>query len=174
MAEQNRGELRHYISKTLDGPFVRLAKGISSLGSNLNAQEVTRTYIDDSSSTTTTGFQEEWPVDGNIFFDDPAMDLLYDMAVKRAKGADALLYMVVLRKWDDGTAAGSKKAYRQQVTWLPASDGGGDGGGDVTFSGSLRAAGSPVYGEGVITEATESAPEKVVFTPESAPSGGEG
>lgn len=163
MAEQNRGELRHYISKNSDGPFVRLAKGISSLGSNLNAQEVTRTYIDDSSSTTTTGFQEEWTVDGNVFYEDAAMDMLYEMAVKRAKGPEALLYMVVLRNWDGDS--GTKKAYRQKVTWLPSSDGGG--GADVTFSGSLRAADAPVHGNGVITPATETTSETVSFTPES-------
>lgn len=160
--EQNRGELRHYISATETGAFTRAAKGISTLGSNLNPQEVTRTYIDDSSSTTTTGYQAEWPVDGNIFDGDPVMDMLHDMAVSRAKGADAQLWLINAFMWRDGTEAGSKAAYRQRVTWLPDSDGGGEGGGDVTFAGTLRAVGDPVYGEAVISETGSG--ETAVFT----------
>lgn len=165
--EQNRGSLRHFISKSVDGPFIRVAEGITSLTSNLNPQEVTRTYINDKSSTTTTGFQEEWPVDGNVYDGDPAMDMLFQMAIDRAKGPDAILYMVNVRTWADGAETDAKLAYRQRVTWLPASDGGGDGGGDVTFSGTLRAAGGPEYGEAVITEATDTTPESCVFTLDS-------
>lgn len=162
--EQNRGELRHYISETETGTFTRAAKGISSLGSSLNPQEVTRTYIDDSSSTTTTGYQPEWPVDGNIYDGDTVMDLLHAKAVARAKGADAQLWMLNAFMWQEGTETGSVKGYKQQVTWLPDSDGGGDGGSDVTFSGTLRAIGNPVYGDIVITEATDTTPETAAFT----------
>lgn len=164
--EQNRGELRQYLSETINGPFHRLAEGVTSLGSNANPQEVTRTYINDKTTTSTTGFQWEWPVDGNIVDGDPVMDMLHEMAVHEAKGDDALLYLLAVYMWQDGTAADSKKAYRQQVTWLPASDGGGDGGGDVTFSGSLRGAGDRVHGEAVVTEATDTDPETAVFTAE--------
>lgn len=164
MAEQNRGELRHYISKTEAGTFNRLAKGISTLGNNLNPQEVTHTYIDDSSSTTTTAFQEEWPVEGVVYSGDAAANMLRDMARKRAKGDDATIYHIVGDHWVEGSTADTFEAYRQKCTWSPASDGGGDGGSDVTFSGSLKAKGAPVYGTIAITAATETTPEIAVFT----------
>ena len=165
MAEQSRGELRHYLSKSSSGPWNRIGDGFSSFGGNLNPQEETTTYINDKSSTVVTGYQEEWPLDGNIFSEDKAADMLHDMAVDRVKGDDASVYLVNAFMWQEGTAPGSVKAYRQQVAWLPASDGGGDGGGKVTFSGTLRAKGAPIHGEAVITKDADTGVESVVFTP---------
>lgn len=164
MAEQTRGSLLHFIAKTQTGPFMRIAKGISTLGGNLNPQEVSHTYIDDSSSTVVTGFKEEWPIEGNIYTEDPAAELLHDMAWRRAKGDEATAYIVNIMDWKAGTATGSKKAYRQLVSWVPASDGGGDGGSDVTFSGSLKAKGAPEYGEAVIAKDAGTGDETCAFT----------
>jgi hypothetical protein len=164
MAEQSRGKLLEFIGREINGPFMRLGMGFSSMAGNMNPQEQTRTYINDFSSTTTTGYQPEWPMDGNIYNGDPANDLLYDMTWNRVRGDDATVYLVRVKGWEEGDAPGSFKAYRQFCNWAPGSDGGGAGGEDNTFSGTLRAKGDKVDGEAVITRDPNTGFETCVFT----------
>lgn len=164
MSDKNRASLRTYIGESIDGPFNRLAWGVSSFSSALNPQSETSTWINDVSTTTTTGFQEEWALDGNVFDDDPVMTMLLQKAINRDKGEKAKLYLVQVYTWLDGVTANTYQAYRQPVSWLPSSDGGGDGGGKVVFSGTFSSAGDNVHGEAAITEATDTEPEKCTFT----------
>ena len=167
MGEQARGELREYIADDIAGPYMRLGKGFTSMAGNMNPQEVTRTYIDDSTSTVTTGFQPEWPVEGNIYTGDPANELLYEKTWHMAKGDDAIVYLVRVQMWEDGTInTDAKKSKRYMCNWAPASDGGGAGGEDNTFSGSLKAKGDPVYGESEIAVDTGTGFETCDFTPD--------
>jgi hypothetical protein len=172
MAEQTRGNLSHFVSKTVDGTFDRLAKGISSMSNALNPQEQTNTYIDDSSSTVTTGYNSEWGIDGSVYDTDPALDMLHDMAVNRDKGDDAIIYMVNAFGWMEGKEiSDSVRGYRQECNFAPGSDGGGDGGSDVSFSGTIRAKGNPIYGDVVITKDLNTGFETCTFTPDTTQEG---
>ena len=148
MSTQSRGQLQYYLSKTGTGTdYVRLAKGIESLDSALNAQTVEKTWIDDSSESNTTGFQPSWSVSGDIYAGDDASELLYEMTWNRARNEDAEIYLIVLQGWEEGSTPGAFKAYKQLCSWAPESDGGGSGGETVTFSGTLNAKGDAEYGE---------------------------
>lgn len=148
MSTQSRGQLSHHLAKTENATtWHRLGKGIESLDSAMNPQTTEKTWIDDSSESTTTGYQPAWAVNGDIYDGDEASQLLYDMTWHRAKNDDAQVYMIVCKHWEAGTSPGSFKAYKQLCSWAPESDGGGSGGETVTFSGSLNAKGDPVYGE---------------------------
>jgi hypothetical protein len=164
MAEQPRGQLREYVSDSIDGPYFRLAKGITSLAGNMNPQTKTNTYIDDFSSTVTTGFQPTWPVDGNIYTGDKANELLYKKAWEMAKGDAAQVYYIRAKRWEPGDGLGSYAAKRFLCNFAPASDGGGAGGEDNTFSGELQGRGEPTFGEVVITRDPITGVETCVFT----------
>jgi hypothetical protein len=164
MAEQPRGELKEFIGETATGTFMRLAKGFTSMAGNMNPQEQTLTYIDDSTTTTTTGYQPEWPVDGNIYTGDPANDFLYAKTWEMVKGDDATVYLVRVQSWEDGSTAGSFKAKRYACNWAPSSDGGGAGGEVNTFSGSLKAKGDPIFGEAEVALDTVTGYETCTFT----------
>lgn len=147
MGTQNRGQLAHFIAAAGKSTYDRLAKGFTDMASNLNPQTREVTYIDDSSDSTTTGFQPSWPVSGDVYTDNKANVLLYDLSVNRAKGDAAVVELLVARMWEESeTASGVYKGYKQKTTWVPDSDGGGAGGETVTFSGNLNAKGDPVMG----------------------------
>lgn len=172
MAEQPRGELREYIGKPgTDGSppavFTRLAKGFTTMSGAMNPQVLTITYIDDYSSTTTTGFEPEWSIDGNIYTGDPVNDMLHEMTWEMAKGDDAILYLLRVMMWHDGEEPDSYKAKRHRCNWAPDSDGGGAGGENNTFSGTLQAKGHPSFGSAKITLDTGVVPhvETAVFIP---------
>lgn len=150
MAEQSREKLQHYLSATKAGPFNRIAKGFEELGNALNPQEQTRTYIDGASSTVTTGFQPSWSFTGNVYSDDTVNKLLLDKAIMRAKGDDAIVWMLNVYTWEE-EGVSEYRAYLQECTWMPGSDGGGSGEGDVEFSGEMRAKGDPIHGAASIT-----------------------
>lgn len=144
---QNRGQLAHFIAKPGETTFDRLGKGFTELASNLNAQTKEVTYIDDSSDSTTTGYQPSWPVSGDYYDEDPANMMLYDLAIALAKGPDAVVAMLCAQMWapsenDENTY----KGYKQECAWVPGSDGGGTGGETVTYSGALNAKGDRVPG----------------------------
>jgi len=174
MAEQPRGELREYIAKpesdgTPPSVFDRLAKGISTMAGNMNPQVQTITYIDDESSTTTTGYEQEWPVDGNVYTGNPANDMLHDMAWNAVKGDDARIYYIRLMGWKAGTATGTFRAKRYLANWAPSSDGGGAGGENNTFSGTIQAKGAAVHGDAEFSIDTATGFETCTFTPDAEP-----
>ena len=143
---QSRGQLSTWLSKTIDGTYTRLAKGIDSLDNAKNPQTQEHTWIDDSSESTTTGFQENWPVSGFLYEGDPASEMLHEMAWMNARNEDAELYVVIVRGWMPGSQTGEYDAKRLQVTFAAENEGGGAGGDNVTFSGTLNAKGDPEYG----------------------------
>jgi hypothetical protein len=151
MAEQPRGELKNYVGKPeADGTppdvYMRVGYGFTSLAGAMNPQTDTITYINDVSSTTTTGFEPEWPIDGNIYTGDPANDYLHKLAWDMAKGDDAMLYFIEAMMWDEGAAPGTYRARRFKANWAPGSAGGGAGGEKNTFSGTIQGKGDPVFG----------------------------
>ena len=147
---------------------MRLAKGFTSMAGNMNPQTQTTTYIDDYSSTTTTGFEPEWPVDGNIYSGDPSNDLLHKMTWEMAKGDDAIIFLVRVMTWEDGTEPGTFKAKRHKANWAPASDGGGAGGENNTFSGTIQAKGDPIFGSAEYEIDPVTGWETCTFTPDVA------
>jgi len=167
MAEgtQNRGQLAHFLAETGGTNFSRLGKGFTDLASNLNAQTREATYIDDSSDSTTTGFQPSWPVSGDYYDDDPANMLLYGLSINLAKGPDAVVELLTARLWEPNTTvAGVYSGYKQTCAWVPESDGGGAGGETVTYSGALNAKGDRVHGWITIDKTVT--PWTATFSPE--------
>jgi hypothetical protein len=163
MAEQPRGQMAEFVSKDIDGPFLRLAMGVTSLEGAMNPQTETITYINDFSSTTTTGFEPAFPIDGNIYTGDPANQLLYDMAWTMARGDNATVYFLRVQKFEDGDATGTFKAKRFLCNFAPGSDGGGAGGETLTFSGELQPKGRAIFGEATITIDTATGNETATF-----------
>ncbi|UQZ90204.1 hypothetical protein C4J81_13735 [Deltaproteobacteria bacterium Smac51] len=152
---QNRGQLAHFIAKSEAVNYDRMAKGFSDMASNLNPQTREVTYIDDSSDSTTTGFQVSYPVSGNYYDEDPANMLLFDMAVNLVKGPDAVLSMLEAHLWrEHETVPGVYEGFKQGCTWVPESSGGGAGGDTVTYSGSLNVKGDRVHGWVAIDKTT--------------------
>ena len=147
MIKQTRNNPKYFLAKTVDGPVNHLSKGISYMGGNHNAREITLTYINDSPSSTIRGGQAEWSVEGNIFWGDPASDLLHEMATHRAKGDDAIVYMVIVTDQEEGTESGSFSASRQQCNFAATEEPG-----DITFSGSLKVKGGPVHGKATVSK----------------------
>lgn len=159
MGTQSRGQLAHFIAKTeTSTTWHRLAKGIEQLASAMNPQTSEKTWIDDSSETTTTGFRPSWSISGDSYSGDPASEMLQAMSWARAKNEDAEFYMITSKLWEPGATSGSFVAYRQKCSWAPDSDGGGSGGETVTFSGNINGIDDPTYGE--------FDPDSGVFTPD--------
>ena len=148
MGLQSRGRLSHWLSKTKTGPFVRLAKGIETLDGAKNPQTQDFIWIDDNSDNNTTGFQESHSVSGYLYETDDASEMLHGMAWNNAKNDDSTLYHVLVRHWlpDGGSSTTVFDAKLQQVSFAAENEGGGTGGENVTFSGSLNAKGDPEFG----------------------------
>jgi hypothetical protein len=159
MGLQNREKLATWISDKAETVYNRLAKGFSELSSSMNAQKSEKTYIDDSTDVVTTSYQRSWAVNGDVYTENPANDLLYDLAWNQSKGDDAVVYLLTAKKWvTDPELPNVYPGYKQQCTWTPDNDGGGAGGESVTFSGSLDAKGDPIHGW--VTEVPNADPEK--------------
>jgi hypothetical protein len=122
----------------------------------MNAQTREVTYIDDQTDSITTAFQRSWAVNGDVYDENAANELLYDLAYKQAKGDEAVVYMLVGQLWKPSANNPDTvyEGYRQKCSWVPDNDGGGTGGETVTFSGSLNAKGDPTYGWLTITKTT--------------------
>lgn len=146
MGLQSRGQLSSWVSKTKTGPFNRLAKGIETLDNAKNPQTNEFTWIDDSSDSNTSGFQESFAVSGYFYDGDPASEMLHEMAWTNAKNEDASLYYCIVRHWEEGTTSGTYDAKLLEVSFAPENEGGGTGGENVTFSGTFNAKGDPISG----------------------------
>lgn len=147
MGLQSRGQLSGWISKTKTGPFSRLAKGVETLDNAKNPQTSEFTWIDDSSDSNTSGFQESFAVSGYLYAGDTASEMLHAMAWDNAKNEDAVIYYCIVRGWMEGTATGTYDAKLLEVSYAPENEGGGTGGENVTFSGTFNAKGDPIKGE---------------------------
>jgi hypothetical protein len=168
MGTQNRGELAHFLADKNETAYTRLAKGFTELSSSMSPQTQEKTYIDDSSDSVTTAYQVSWAVSGDIYTLDAANAMLHALAVRRAKGDDAVVYLLVARLWEPGTNNPTKdfKGYKQKCSWVPDNDGGGAGGETVTFSGALNAKDDPVHGWITITKPPAGAVWTATFSEE--------
>lgn len=147
MGLQSRGRLSHWISRTKEGPYARLAKGVESLDDDKSPQTREFTWIDDSSDNNTSGFQESWSVSGYLYEGDPASELLHGMAWTNAKNDEAVLYHVIVRHWlPENGQSSAFDAKRFEASFAPENEGGGAGGDNVTFSGTVNAKGDPEFG----------------------------
>ena len=153
MGLQNRGQLAHFLADKDETAYTRLSKGFGELSSSKNPQTQEKTYIDDSTDSVTTGYQTSWSVSGDVYTEDAANELLLDLAIKEAKGDEAVVYMLVARLWEPSANNPETvcKGFKQKCSWVPDNDGGGSGGESVTFSGSLNAKGDRVHGWITIT-----------------------
>jgi hypothetical protein len=147
MGLQNREKLAHFISNADNGTFNRLALGFTELSSSLNAQKSEKTYINDTTDVVTTSYQKSWSVNGDVYTEDAANEMLYSLAYNQLKGDDAIVYMLVAKKWVvDPDRPNEYPGYKQKCNWTPDNDGGGSGGENITYSGTLDAKGDPVFG----------------------------
>jgi hypothetical protein len=159
MGQQNRGQLAHFLADKDETLYQRLAKGFSELSNSSNAQTREVTYIDDSTDSTITAFQNSWGIQGSVYDEDPVNDMLLDLSIKQAKGDNAVLYMVQVYLWKPSVNNPDTvfQAFKQQVAWVPDNDGGGAGGDTVSFSGSLNAKGDRIHGFAKITKSDDPA-----------------
>jgi hypothetical protein len=160
MSSQPRGNLVHFLGpKDSDSStvFTRLAKGVSELSSTMNPQTREVTYIDDQTDSITTAYQRSWAVSSDVYTENDANEMLYELTFRQAKGDDAVVYMVVAQLWkpSENNPTLVYQGYKQKCSWVPDNDGGGTGGETVTFSGSLNAKGDPTYGWVDITRSTD-------------------
>jgi hypothetical protein len=148
MGQQNRGNLVHFLADQDEAEYNRLAKGFSELSNSANAQTRETTYIDDSTDSTITAFQNSWAISGSVYDTDAANDMLFDLARLQVKGDNAVVYMLVCYLWlpSENNPSFVYKGYRQKCAWVPDNDGGGAGGDTVTFSGALNAKGDREQG----------------------------
>ena len=154
MSLQPREQLAHFLGAKDATTFSRLGKGFAELTNSMAPTTQEKKYIDGSSDSITTSFDVSWAVNGDVYTENDANQLLYDLAYKRAKGDDAVLAMLVAQLWKPGTnnPATDFKGYKQEVTWAPDNSGGGTAEDSVTFSGELKAKGDMIEGWITITK----------------------
>ncbi len=146
MGLQSRGQLSGWVSKTEAGPFNRLAKGIETPDNAKNPQTQEYTWIDDGSDSNTSGYQESFSVSGFLYEGDPASEMLHEMVWTNAKNDDATIYYCIVRGWKEGSSEGTYDAKLLTISFAPENEGGGTGGDNVTFSGTMNVKGDPVSG----------------------------
>jgi hypothetical protein len=155
MSVQTRGSLSHFLGdKTDTPPYVRAAKGFSDLSDSIDPQVKEATYIDDTTESTTIALKRSWSFSGDRYTENPANDMLYELTRSRAKGDDAVVYMVNVEEWEPSANNPDTvfRAEKWKCSWAPTSGGGGTGGESVTFAGTLNGKGDPVDGWATVTK----------------------
>ena len=166
MSLQSREQLAHFLGTKEATTFTRLAKGFSELSSSLATTTQEKKYIDGSADSITTSIEASWTISGDVYTENDANDLLYDLAYHRKRGDDAVVVMLVAQMWKPGTNNPELdfKGYKQECTFAPDNSGGGTAEESVTFSGELKAKGDPIYGWITVTKPGDGTPGTATFS----------
>ena len=124
-----------------EGPeqYELMGLGITSAGKTLNAQESTKQYVNQGSSTTVvTSYQPEYPFEGEMIKNDKVINKIYTIGRDELKGADAQVKHVRVELFKEATS-GTKYPAQRRVVTISVSEMPREAGTAVGLSGSLKA-----------------------------------
>jgi hypothetical protein len=172
MPLQSRDQLAHFLGPK-GGPYTRLGKGFAELTNSMSPTTQEKKYIDGTGDSITTSYDITWAVNGDVYSDDPANELLYKMAYNRVKGADAYVEMLTCQFWvpSEFTPV-AFEGYKQEMSWAPDNSGGGSAEESVTFSGELKAKGDKIDGWITVTPGVDGAAATAVYSATPPPDPG--
>ncbi len=137
------------ISKTEDPTYVLLGYGVESLDEEPGAQTDTTCYInDETSSTSITKYETQFPYKSEIIVEQEAIKSLYITGRNHETGVDAERDYVRVDMFDPvsgSNTAGTYKARKFRVA-NEVSTFSGEGGEKMKVEGTLHAIGDPVQG----------------------------
>lgn len=141
-APNNRYEIADYIK--IGDEIVLMGLGFTSINETHGAQEASKTYVNDKTATTwVTGYQREFPYEMDLISSEKAVTALRNVGKKGLTGVDAMFeyYKVDLFDPKDSTEANTQFYARHfTVSCVPDSEE-GEGGAEITSSGTLKAVG---------------------------------
>lgn len=152
-----RYEIADYLS--VEDVFELMGIGFDSLNENPNAQSNAKTYINQKTqSSFIKGYQREFPYTADMIKSEAALMALYNVSRNNLTGADAMFEYVRVDLYDpvlvDGKASTSVFKARKFIVSNEVSSNEGNGGENMTLSGTLKAFGDPVEGTFDITKKT--------------------
>ena len=121
-----------------------MGKGFEALDDALNPNVSEKTYVSDkSASKTITGYAPEWSIEGSVIKDEATITFLRAIGETLAVGESAEAEVIVFDLWDVDSGTKYVDGYKYPVVVQMDSIGGGSGGEELAFSGSLLANGDP-------------------------------
>jgi hypothetical protein len=136
------------VSSEQDGSdYALLGAGVNSLNESPNAQESTKTYVNDKNSTTITrSYQTEFSFEAELIVEEEALMKIYDIARNQKTGSDAQVNYVRVELFEAVEGQANTYKARKFVTSVVVTDIAGAGGEELVESGSLKAVGDFVDG----------------------------
>jgi len=124
-----------------------MGAGFNSLDENPNAQTDKKTYINEStSSTTIKSYDTQFPFDTDFIKDELAVEKLVSIGRNHATGSSAETEYVRVDLYDEVAATSNTYKARKFKVAIEVSNINGAGGEVVTVTGNLNAIGDPVQG----------------------------
>lgn len=146
-----RSDIADYLLIKSTGKFALMGAGFNSLNENPGAQTEEKTYINQTTSTTTIkGYKTQFPFDTDLIIDDAeaeTIEELYYIGRNHAVGSDAEREYVRVEYFKP-TVEGSDRYFkaRKFKVAVEVSNFNGAGGETVTASGNLNCVGDPIDG----------------------------
>ena len=142
------------VSKTTEASYALLGYGVESLDEEPGAQTDTTCYInDETSSTTITKYETQFPYTSEIIMEQDAIKSLYLTGRNHETGTDAERDYVRVDMFDPAEGEGTYKARKFRVA-NEVSKFSGEGGEKMKVEGVLHAIGDPVQGTFNVTTKT--------------------
>ncbi len=131
----------------VNGTYYLMGTGFTQLDETHGAQETTKTYINDKTSTSyIKGYQREFPYNYDYIREQPAVNALRQVGRKGLTGTDAMFeYVRVDLNEPKAAADGTYYARHFIVSAIPDSDT-GEGASEIIGSGTLKAVGDMTVG----------------------------
>lgn len=146
-----RSDIADYLLIKSTGDFALMGAGFNSLNENPGAQTEEKTYINETTSTTTIkGYKTQFPFDTDLIVEDAeaeAIEELYYIGRNHAVGTDAEREYVRVELFNPAAEGSTRyfKARKFKVA-VEVSNFNGAGGETVTASGNLNCVGDPIDG----------------------------
>lgn len=135
-------DIADYLDCSEDGSseqYELMGLGITSAGKTLNAQEDTKQYVNQGSSTTIVkSYQPEYPFEGEMIKNDKVIEKIYKIGRDELKGVKAQAKHVRVELFKEATSGTKYPAQRRTVT-ISVSEMPREAGSAVGLSGSLKA-----------------------------------
>jgi hypothetical protein len=143
------------VSKTQEASYVLLGYGVESLDEEPGAQTDTTCYInDETSSTTITKYETQFPYTSEIIIEQEAIKSLYLTGRNHETGTDAERDYVRVDMFDPvSDSAGTYNARKFRIS-NEVSTFSGEGGEKMKVEGTLHAIGDPIQGTFNVTTKT--------------------
>ena len=128
--------------------YAQMGTGFNSLNESPNAQVDTKAYINDkSTSSTTTGYQGQFPFEADMIKDERALMKLYEIGRNQKTGADAEVDYVRVELFEPVASKDNTFKARKFRCSVEISDISGEGAQPLVLSGNLNQVGDMVDGE---------------------------